>query len=191
MARFHFRFLYFFTFLFYTTLISLSSSTLESDFSIIDSEALLFHQDYSPPAPPPPPPHAPSVSCTDDLGGVGSLDSTCKIVSDLNLTRDVYIEGKGNFYILPGVRFHCPSLGCFVTLNISGNFSLGENSTIVTGTFELAAYNASFFNGSAVNTTGWAGDPPPQTSGTPQGVEGAGGGHGGRGACCLDRKSVV
>ncbi|XP_022729644.1 uncharacterized protein LOC111284857 isoform X3 [Durio zibethinus] len=187
MARYHPRFLHLFTFLFYTTIISLSSSTLESDFSIIDSdsEALLFHQDYSPPAPPPPPPHAPSVSCTDDLGGIGSLDSTCKIVADLNLTRDVYIEGKGNFYILPGVRFHCPSLGCYVTLNISGNFSLGENSTIVTGTFELTAYNASFFNGSAVNTTGWAGDPPPQTSGTPQGVEGAGGGHGGRGACCL------
>ncbi|XP_022754632.1 uncharacterized protein LOC111302962 isoform X3 [Durio zibethinus] len=187
MALFHSRVLHFFTFLLYTTLISLSSSTFESDFFIIDSdsEALLFHQDYSPPAPPPPPPHAPSVSCTDDLGGVGSLDSTCKILADLNLTRDVYIEGKGNFYILPGVRFHCPSLGCSVTLNISGNFSLGENSTIATGTFELAAHNASFLDGSAVNTTGWAGDPPPQTSGTPQGVEGAGGGHGGRGACCL------
>ncbi|XVF48616.1 hypothetical protein PTKIN_Ptkin03bG0204300 [Pterospermum kingtungense] len=189
MARFHPRFLHFFTFLFYTTLISLSSSTLESDFSIIDSdsdsESLLFHQDYSPPAPPPPPPHAPSVSCTDDLGGVGSLDSTCKIVEDLNLTRDVYIEGKGNFYVLPGVRFHCPSLGCSITVNISGSFSLGENSTIVTGAFELAAYNASFSNGSAVNTTGWAGDAPPQTSGTPQGVDGAGGGHGGRGASCL------
>ncbi|XP_022750126.1 uncharacterized protein LOC111299295 isoform X3 [Durio zibethinus] len=192
MARFHSRFLHLFTFLFYATLSSLSSSTLESDFGIIDSdsETLLFHRDYSPPAPPPPPPHAPSVSCTDDLGGVGSLDSTCKIVADLNLTRDVYIEGHGNFYILSGVRFHCAFLGCSVTLNIGGNFSLGENSTVVTGTFELAAYNASFFDGSTVNTTGWAGDPPSQTSGTPQGVEGAGGGHGGRGACCLveDRK---
>ncbi|KAE8678713.1 putative Glutamyl-tRNA(Gln) amidotransferase subunit C [Hibiscus syriacus] len=137
---------------------SLSSSNLESDFSITDSdsEVLLLHQDYSPPAPPPPPPHAPSVS-----------------------------SGKGSFYILPGVRFHCPISGCSITLNISGNFSLAENSSIVTGTFELAAYNASFFNGSAVNTTGWAGDPPAQTSGTPLGVEGAGGGHGGRGASCL------
>ncbi|PPR86976.1 hypothetical protein GOBAR_AA33722 [Gossypium barbadense] len=114
-----------------------------------------------------------------------SLDSTCKIVADLNLTRDVYIAGKGNFYILPGVRFHCPSLGCSVTVNISGNFSLGEGSTIVTGTFQLGAYNASFYNGSAVNTTGWAGDPPPETSGTPQGLAGAGGGHGGRGASCI------
>ncbi|TYI76864.1 hypothetical protein E1A91_D06G106500v1 [Gossypium mustelinum] len=192
MARFHFRFLHFFVFLFDAAYVSASRSSFESDFSIIDSdsEGLLFHRDYSPPAPPPPPPHAPSVSCTDDLGGVGSLDSTCQIVADLNLTRDVYIQGKGNFYILPGVRFHCPILGCSITVNISGNFSLGENSTVVTGTFQLAAYNASFFDGSAVNTTGWAGDPPPQTSGTPQGVEGAGGGHGGRGACCLvdDRK---
>ncbi|KAK8543142.1 hypothetical protein V6N13_136324 [Hibiscus sabdariffa] len=187
MARFHSLFLHFLTFLFFTTfVISLSSSSFESDFSItdLDSEVLLLHRDYSPPAPPPPPPHAPSVSCIDDLGGVGSLDTTCKIVADLNLTRDVYIAGKGNFYVLPGVRFHCPILGCSITLNISGNFSLGENSSIVTGTFELAAYNASFFNGSAVNTTGRAGDPPAQTSGTPQGVEGAGGGHGGRGASC-------
>ncbi|KAK8550435.1 hypothetical protein V6N12_039144 [Hibiscus sabdariffa] len=184
MARLRSRFLHCFIFLFYTALISHSSSTLESDFSIIDSDSkvLLFHQNYSPPAPPPPPP---PVSCTDDLGGIGSLDSTCQIVADLNLTRDVYITGKGNFYILPGVRFHCPSLGCSVTLNISGNFSLGEGSTIVTGTFVLDAYNASFLNGSIVNTTGWAGDPPPQTSGTPQGLAGAGGGHGGRGASCF------
>ncbi|KAK8515419.1 hypothetical protein V6N12_075461 [Hibiscus sabdariffa] len=189
MARFRSLFLHFFSFLFFfnTFVISLSSSNLESDFFITDSdsEVLLLHQDYSPPAPPPPPPHAPSVYCTDDLGGVGSLDTTCKIVADLNLTRDVYIAGKGNFYILPGVRFHCPILGCSITLNISGNFSLGEHSSIVTGNFELAAYSASFFSGSAVNTTGWAGDPPAQTSGTPQGVDGAGGGHGGRGASCI------
>ncbi|KAE8664393.1 putative Glutamyl-tRNA(Gln) amidotransferase subunit C [Hibiscus syriacus] len=187
MARFHSRFLPLSVFLSCTVFVLASPSSLESDFSIIDSgsDGLLFYHDYSPPAPPPPPPHAPSVSCTDDLGGVGSLDSTCQIVDDLNLTRDVYIVGEGNFYILPGVRFHCPILGCSITVNISGNFSLGENSTVVTGTFQLAAYNASFFNGSAVNTTGLAGDPPLQTSGTPRGVDGAGGGHGGRGACCL------
>ncbi|MCI22562.1 hypothetical protein A2U01_0043738, partial [Trifolium medium] len=33
--------------------------------------------------------------------------------------------------------------------------------------------------------TAMAGPPPPQTSGTPQGVTGGGGGHGGRGASCL------
>jgi len=157
-----------------------SDSDLDSD-----SESLLFHQDYSPPAPPPPPPHGPSVSCSEDLGGVGFLDTTCKIVADLNLTHDVYIAGKGNFIILPGVRFHCPIPGCSIAINVSGNFSLGAESTIVAGTLELTAGNASFANGSAVNTTGLAGSPPPQTSGTPQGIDGAGGGHGGRGACCL------
>ncbi|GLT57214.1 hypothetical protein SLA2020_302020 [Shorea laevis] len=194
MARFHSSSVHVFGFLFFTLVsvstnpsLRVSASSYLDGFSItdFDSDDFLFRQDYSPPAPPPPPPHAPSVSCTDDLGGVGSLDSTCKIVADLNVTRDVYIAGKGNFYILPEVRFHCPSPGCSITVNISGNFSLGENSSVVAGTFELEAYNASFGNGTTVNTTGLAGNPPPQTSGTPQGVDGAGGGHGGRGACCL------
>ncbi|PSS01243.1 hypothetical protein CEY00_Acc22601 [Actinidia chinensis var. chinensis] len=35
------------------------------------------------------------------------------------------------------------------------------------------------------------GSPPAQTSGTPQGVDGAGGGHGGRGACCLTDKEKL
>ncbi|PON67877.1 ephrin type-B receptor [Parasponia andersonii] len=163
----------------------------DRDFSILDLNWNLFHQDYSPPAPPPPPPHPPSVSCVDDLGGVGSLDTTCQIVNDLNLTGDVYIQGKGNFYILPGVRFHCATPGCSLTVNVSGNFSLGNSSSIVCGGFELSANNASFINGSVVNTTALAGDPPAQTSGTPQGIDGAGGGHGGRGACCLVDKSKL
>ncbi|KAJ6749237.1 hypothetical protein OIU79_030183 [Salix purpurea] len=190
MARIQFNFAFIH---FLTTTITLTtyprvlSSDSESDsFPIIDFDSnLLFHQDYSPPSPPPPPPHPPSSSCTDDLGGIGLIDTACQIVTDVNLTRDVYIEGKGNFYIHPGVRFHCPNFGCSITINISGNFNLSVNSSILTGTFELVANNASFFNGSVVNTTGLAGDPPPQTSGTPQGLEGAGGGHGGRGACCL------
>ncbi|XP_047324927.1 uncharacterized protein LOC124928723 [Impatiens glandulifera] len=153
--------------------------------SIDDSYWSLFHQDYSPPSPPPPPPHPPSVSCEDDLGGVGSIDSTCEIVSDLVLTHDVYIEGKGNFYILPNVTVHCLVPGCEFTVNVSGNFVLDENASIVTSAFDLGANNASFLNGSLVNTTGLAGSPPTGSSGTPQGIDGGGGGHGGRGACCL------
>lgn len=163
-----------------------SAETGPSD--VTDLDELLSHQDYSPPAPPPPPPHPPSVSCTDDLGGIGSLDTTCQIVGDLNLTKDVYIAGKGNFVVLPSVKFHCPRGGCEIAVNITGNFSLGENASIVTGSFELVANNASFANGTAVNTTAMAGAPPAQTSGTPQGVDGAGGGHGGRGAGCLTEK---
>lgn len=164
-------------------------SSTQDYFSIIDLDSdfnsNLFHQDYSPPSPPPPPPHPPSVSCADDLGGIGSLDTTCQIVSDVNLTHDVYIDGKGDFYIHPGVSFHCPIAGCSITVNITGNLTLSINSSIVAGAFVVEAHNATFLNGSAVNTTGLAGNPPPQTSGTPQGIEGAGGGHGGRGAACL------
>ncbi|KAM2544411.1 hypothetical protein TB1_016104 [Malus domestica] len=163
-------------------------ASVDDEFTITDSstsDSYLFHQDYSPPAPPPPPPRPPSVSCTDDLGGVGSLDATCQIVSDSNLTSDVYITGKGSFYILPGVRFSCAIPGCAIIINITGNFSLGSNASLLAGAFELTAHNASFLEGSALNTTALAGKPPPQTSGTPQGIDGAGGGHGGRGASCL------
>ncbi|KAL5558615.1 hypothetical protein UlMin_034826 [Ulmus minor] len=189
MAQFHSHLLHFAIFYAIFALATSPSFVVAAlnreDFSIVDLDWNLFHQDYSPPAPPPPPPHPPSVSCTDDLGGVGSLDTSCQIEKDLNLTGDVYIEGKGNFYILPGVRFDCASPGCYLTVNITGNFSLGNSSSIVAGGFELVANNASILDGSTVNTTGLAGDPPPQTSGTPQGIDGAGGGHGGRGACCL------
>lgn len=165
----------------------------ESDFDLdFDSDILLFHQDYTPPAPPPPPPHPPSLSCESDLGGVGSLDTTCQILSDLNLSKNVYVEGNGNFVIAANVTVNCSSFsGCELAINVTGNFTLGENSSIICGTFQLTADNASFGNGSTVNTTGLAGDPPAQTSGTPQGVDGAGGGHGGRGAACLNDKSKL
>ncbi|KAG8375632.1 hypothetical protein BUALT_Bualt10G0120500 [Buddleja alternifolia] len=168
-------------------------ASAESDFDLdFDSDILLFHQDYTPPAPPPPPPHPPSLSCVADLGGVGSLDTTCQIVSNLNLSKDVYIEGNGNFVISPNVTLNCSSFsGCEVAINVTGNFTLRENSSIVCGTFELVADNASFGNGSTVSTTGLAGSPPAQTSGTPQGVDGAGGGHGGRGAACLTDESKL
>ncbi|KAE9617721.1 hypothetical protein Lal_00027259 [Lupinus albus] len=149
----------------------------ERDFEISDFDFYwtLSHQDYSPPAPPPPPPHPSSVSCVEDLGGVGSLDTTWKIVNNANNTRDVYIAGKGNFNILPGVKFHCEIPGCIITVNVTGNFSLGANTSIVTGAFEMEADNVVFENGTLINNTGMAGDPPPQTSGTPQGIDGGGG----------------
>ncbi|KAH0940840.1 hypothetical protein HID58_000477 [Brassica napus] len=146
---------------------------------------------YNPPTPSPAPSPEPnpedesSLSCVDDLHGVGSLDTTCKLVADLNLTRDRYISGKGNLDVLPGVRLVCNVPGCSLTVNISGNFSLAENSTVIAGSFRLAAENADFAVGSAVDTTGLGGEPPSGASGTPEGVEGAGGGYGGRGACCL------
>ncbi|KNA19661.1 hypothetical protein SOVF_059480 [Spinacia oleracea] len=164
--------------------IAYASSSVADDVEL--SLLLLSHHDYSPPSPPPPPPHPPTVSCEGDLDGVGSLDTTCQIVSDLNLTDSVYIQGAGNFFILPNVKLNCSKApGCEIAINITGNFSLGENSTIIAGTFDLDAWNASFSEGSVINTTGLAGDPPPQTSGSPALLDGSGGGHGGRGACCM------
>ncbi|KAG9132416.1 hypothetical protein Leryth_008352 [Lithospermum erythrorhizon] len=152
----------------------------------IEVDFRLFHQDYSPPAPPltftPP---LPRVVGVEDLGGVGSLDTTCQIVSDLELTRSVYIEGKGSFYILPNVTVQCVSFGCELAVNVGGNFTMGDGSLIYAGTFELVADNVGLGDGSAVDTTGLAGDPPEHTSGTPGRVDGAGGGYGGRGAACL------
>ncbi|KAJ0770297.1 hypothetical protein HanPI659440_Chr07g0255661 [Helianthus annuus] len=174
-------------FLFVLSTILLISGLDLDDFGD-DSDGImsLFRQDYSPPAPPPPPPHPPSTTCEDGLGGIGSLDTTCEVVDSLNLTRNMYIAGKGNFFILPNVTVSCMvSPGCELGINVTGDFRLGENARIVVGSLYLEATNASFGEGSLVNTTGLGGDPPEQTSGTPHGLDGAGGGYGGRGAACL------
>lgn len=157
------------------------------EFSIIGYDFDAFHGDYTPPAPPPPsqPQHPPSLTCEDDLFGTGSLNTTCVLNSSIVFIDDVYIEGNGSLYISPGVNLSCPVLGCSITVNISGGFSLGSYSVIVAGSVSVSAWNASLFEGSIINVTALAGAPPAQTSGTPDGVQGAGGGHGGRGASCV------
>lgn len=157
------------------------------EFSIIGYGFDAFHSDYTPPAPPPPsqPQHPPSLTCEDDLFGTGSLNTTCVLNSSIVFIDDVYIEGNGSLYIGPGVSFSCPVLGCSITVNMSGGFSLGSYSTIVAGLVSVNAWNASLFEGSIINVTALAGPPPAQTSGTPDGLQGAGGGHGGRGASCV------
>lgn len=173
------------------------ASASTADFSIIDNEELAdvlsCNGDYSPPSPPPPlpPPHPPSVSCEGDLNGVGSLNTSCELGYSLNFTGDVYIEGNGSLYILPGVVLSCPVEGCSITFNMSGEFRLGLNAEIIAGTVLVDAFNATLFNGSLINVTALAGPPPEQTSGTPTGATGAGGGHGGRGASCVvDNKKL-
>ncbi|KAI3865932.1 hypothetical protein MKW92_032960 [Papaver armeniacum] len=158
----------------------------KDDFSITNFDS--FVHDYAPPTPPlpPPTPLPPSLSCEGDLKGVGSLNTTCQLNTNLQFQNDVNIEGTGNLEILPGVSISCLTNGCRIYINVSREFSLGQNSLIMAGTFVLSAANANICNGSLINTVGLAGKPPPQTSGTPQGLEGAGGGHGGRGASgCL------
>ena len=160
---------------------------LDDEFSIISYDFDSLYSDYTPPAPPPPAPlpHPPSLSCQEDLNGVGSLDTLCKLNSSLIFNTDVYIEGKGSLHVLPDVNLSCPVLGCSILINISRGFSLHSSSLIIAGTVSVISQNASLLDGSVINVTGLAGAPPAQTSGSPSGTQGAGGGHGGRGASCV------
>ncbi|XP_054786508.1 uncharacterized protein LOC129292866 isoform X1 [Prosopis cineraria] len=156
-------------------------------FSIVGADFDSLYSDYTPPSPPPPPPlpDLPSLSCEEDLKGIGSLDTSCELNSSLIFDSDIYIEGKGSLHILSNVSLSCPVLGCLVLINISREFSLQSGSSIIAGTVLVESQNASLIGGSVINVTGLAGKPPAQTSGTPSGTQGAGGGHGGRGASCV------
>ncbi|XP_022749894.1 uncharacterized protein LOC111299144 isoform X7 [Durio zibethinus] len=182
------NFLIFFLFFFIFAINPCVSVDQIDEFSIIAFDLDSFHGDYTPPSPPPPslPPLPPSLSCEEDLNGIGSLDTVCEINSSLDFHGDVYIAGNGSFHVLPNVVLSCPIRGCSITINVSrGEFILGQNSGMFAGTVFVSASNASFLKSSVVNVSGLAGQPPAQTSGTPSGIQGAGGGHGGRGASCV------
>lgn len=174
-------------FILYFTFAFTFASQLHHEFSIIDSEFDSFYSDYNPPPPPPPPPvpHPPSLSCDEGLKGSGSLSTACDLNTSLVFDGDVYIEGNGSLNILAGVNLSCPLSGCMILINMSSEFSLQNGAVIIAGTVLVASQNASLLDGSVINVTGLAGDPPAQTSGTPSGTQGAGGGHGGRGATCV------
>lgn len=167
-----------------------------SDFSILnynsDSVSDPLNGDYAPPSPPPPspPPHPPSLTC-HEMRGIGSLNTTCELNYNVNFTRDVYLEGTGNLFILQGVVLSCPVPSCSITINITGNIKLKSNARILGGSVYIVAGNASLISGSVINVTGLAGDPPKQSTGTPKDYQGGGGGHGGRGASCvMDNKKL-
>lgn len=125
-----------------------------------------------------------SVSC-EDLEGVGSFNTTCLLSSIHYLNYDIYIYGVGNLEILSHVSLLCPVEGCMITVNVSGNIKLGQNASIIAGSVVLSAANLTMERNSSINSSSLGGPPPSQTSGTPVGYDGAGGGHGGRGASCL------
>ncbi|XP_070030537.1 uncharacterized protein LOC107788264 isoform X2 [Nicotiana tabacum] len=190
----HFFIFHVFVYVNFHTLCFVSASL--SDFSILDYnnnfDSDPLNGDYAPPSPPPPspPPHPPSLTC-DELRGTGSLNTTCELNYNVNFTRDVYIEGTGNLFILQGVVLSCPVPGCSVTINITGHLKLNGNARIIGGSVYIVAGNASLISLSVINVTGLAGDPPEQSSGTPKDYQGGGGGHGGRGASCvMDNKKL-
>lgn len=130
------------------------------------------------------------ISC-EELGGVGSFDTTCLLNSDVNISSDLYVSASGNIEILPSVLIVCPIEGCVISFNLSGNIKVGKNSAIIAGSVIFSAANMSMESYSTINTTAMGGAPPSQTSGTPVGQEGAGGGHGGRGASCLRNNNTT
>ncbi|XBI97770.1 hypothetical protein VPH35_018089 [Triticum aestivum] len=128
---------------------------------------------------------AASARTCEELGGAGSFDAVCVIASSTaTLSGDVCAHGTGSVEVRAGVSIACRVPGCRLVFNVSGSIAVGERAQLVAGSVGLHAANVSLGRGSAVNTTGLAGAPPPQTSGTPHSLEGAGGGHGGRGASC-------
>lgn len=125
-----------------------------------------------------------SLSC-EDLEGVGSFNTTCLLNSNLYLNSDIHIYGMGNIEILPHVSIMCLVEGCSISFNVSGNIKIGKYAAIIAGSVVFSAANLTMEQYSSVNTSSLGGPPPAQTSGTPVGYDGAGGGHGGRGASCL------
>lgn len=123
------------------------------------------------------------VSC-EDLEGVGSFNTTCLLNSNVHLNSSIYAFGTGNLEILPHISIVCPLEGCSISFNVSGNVKVGRNAAIIAGSIVISAHSLNIGHNASVNTTSLAGRPPPQTSGTPFGYDGDGGGHGGRGASC-------
>ncbi|KAG5383492.1 hypothetical protein IGI04_034962, partial [Brassica rapa subsp. trilocularis] len=125
-----------------------------------------------------------SVTC-QDLGGVGSLNTTCTLNSNHRFDSDTYVYGTGNLIILSHVLVDCPVKGCTIAFNVSGTIHVSQSAKIVAGSVVLSAINLTMESNSSIHTTALAGPPPSQTSGTPVGGDGAGGGYGGRGASCV------
>lgn len=125
-----------------------------------------------------------SVSC-ENLKGFGSLNGTCQLRSNLYLAGDLCLYGMGNLQVSHYVSIICPLKGCSITVNVSGSVTVGLYAEVIAGSIVLDAANITLSPHSSINTTSLGGPPPAQTSGTPTGLDGAGGGHGGRGASCL------
>ncbi|XP_078432105.1 uncharacterized protein LOC144703731 isoform X2 [Wolffia australiana] len=158
------------------------------DFVRVDCDILPLYLVREPSSAPSQPPEPSSLSCEEDLHGVGSLDTVCQLNEDLSVSEDLYIEGKGSLVFFPGVGLRCSQPGCSIVFDLLGELKLGNKSVIEAGRVDVRASNISLAEGSVVNTTALGGEPPSQTSGRPSGIHGDGGGHGGRGASCYRKE---
>jgi hypothetical protein len=125
-----------------------------------------------------------SLGCETDLDGVGSIDTVCVLSKSITLLNNSVIVGDGTLELLSNVSLSCGSPGCTLIILLSGDLNLGSSSSVVGGTLTIQASNVHLGDNSTLDSTAFSGSPPAQTSGTPTGSEGAGGGHGGRGASC-------
>lgn len=131
-----------------------------------------------------------TVSC-EDLNGAGSFETTCILNTSLQLDHDICISGTGNLEISSRTVILCRISGCSITVNVSGYVTVGSYAAIVAGSIAFVANNITVSHDAVVNSTSLGGSPPAQTSGTPTSLDGAGGGHGGRGASCLRSNNTL
>lgn len=125
-----------------------------------------------------------TLDCDTGLGGLGSLETLCKLKGSIALPTSSIIVGSGSLEIPYNMSVSCAKQGCEIIILLHGDLKVGSDSSIVGGTVTIQAAKVLLGVNSSINATALGGSPPPQTSGTPQNLEGAGGGHGGRGASC-------
>lgn len=127
-----------------------------------------------------------SLSCEADLSGTGSLNTLCLLKkSFLLLDEETYLVGNGSLEVHPGVAISCANPGCSVSIHLLGDLKMGANSSIRGSSLWIHAANVNLSDGATLDSSEFAGKPPSGSSGTPSGIDGAGAGHGGRGAFCL------
>lgn len=127
-----------------------------------------------------------SLFCERDLSGVGSLETLCVLNRSVSFEVDsTVVVGSGTLEIQPNVLISCNVPGCNLTILLNGDFNVGANSSIRCGSLWIQAANLNLGDSASLNSTAFGGKPPSGASGTPSGTDGAGGGHGGRGAFCL------
>lgn len=124
-----------------------------------------------------------SLDCELDLGGEGSLDTLCRLRSSVTLGASSFIVGAGALEIEHHVSISCAAPGCEVVVLLAKSLVLAPGSAIRGGSLTIQAANVTVLENASITTTALGGA---GASGSPPGIAGAGAGHGGRGASCVD-----